>query len=45
MDISIFHEKEQKPGNKDLVSALGNTFAFWNELRDFVFEKYPKASE
>jgi uncharacterized protein DUF3788 len=41
-DISIFPDKETKPGDKDLATALGPTFSVWTQIQDFVLEKYPK---
>jgi hypothetical protein len=45
MDISIFSEKEKIPTNADLKLALNSNYDLWIEIRDFVFEKYPKATE
>jgi hypothetical protein len=45
MDTSIFPNKEEKPNNENLKSALGKTFELWLKLRDIVFEKYPDATE
>ncbi len=36
MDISIFPEKDRKPGEHDLAAALGETYAHWCFLRDHV---------
>jgi len=32
------------PDEKDLKIALGETYAFWKEIMDFVVLKYPKAA-
>ena len=33
------------PETADLEIPLGNTYPIWNEIRDFVLEKYPSAIE
>lgn len=33
------------PVSTDLIVPLGKLFGVWNEIRDFVFEKYPTAVE
>ena len=45
MEISIFTDKSRVPANDDLVTSLGNTFSYWMALKDFAYEKYPKAIE
>lgn len=45
MDTSIFMNLEVTPVNDDLIEPLGETFPVWLEIRDFVFQKYPKAIE
>ena len=42
-DLSIFQDKAIVPTDKDLAGKLGLTFDLWIQLKDFVFEKYPKA--
>ena len=42
-DLSIFQDKAIVPMDKDLAGKLGLTFDLWIQLKDFVFEKYPKA--
>jgi hypothetical protein len=42
MDISIFTDKAKTPTEKDLDSALGNTFKFWVEIRENVLSKAPQ---
>ncbi len=42
-DLSIFQDKTIVPTDKDLASRLGTTFNLWIQIKDFVFEKYPKA--
>jgi hypothetical protein len=45
MSKSIFIDKNKTPNNDDLKIAFGNTFQFWNLLKDFVYSKYPTAIE
>lgn len=45
MDTSVFMDLNKMPQTADLKSPLGKTFNLWMEIRDFVFEKYPKAVE
>lgn len=45
MDTSIFMDKALIPNKSNLKEALGNTFNLWMNLRDYVFDKYPKAFE
>jgi hypothetical protein len=44
MDQSIFMNKAIIPNDKDLQIELGETYAFWKEIMDFVVLKYPKAA-
>jgi hypothetical protein len=41
-DLSIFQDKLTKPTDKDLVDKLDSTYHLWNQLYDFVIDKYPK---
>lgn len=45
MDSSIFMDKTLKPDNAELQKALGIKYYLWMDIRDYVFEKYPKAVE
>ena len=45
MDKSIFMDLTKMPVSSDLEIPLGNTYSFWKEICDFVFEKYPAAIE
>lgn len=45
MDISIFPEKLIIPTSSDLESVLNDQYELWMQIREFVFEKYPKAVE
>lgn len=42
-DLSIFQDKAIVPTDRDLADKLGSTYNFWIQIKDFVFEKYPKA--
>ncbi|MGC9344338.1 MAG: DUF3788 domain-containing protein [Bacteroidales bacterium] len=44
-DISIFTDKEIKPSEESLKTALNSSFIFWEEIRQLVFSKYPGAVE
>ncbi len=45
MDSSIFMDKALKPDSTELQKALGIKYYLWMDIRDYVFEKYPKATE
>jgi hypothetical protein len=45
MDTSIFSSKEIVPDDNMLSDALGDLYAVWMEIRDYVFQVYPKATE
>lgn len=45
MDSSIFMNKAVKPDNAELQKTLGIKYYLWMDIRDYVFEKYPKAVE
>ncbi|MDX2443351.1 MAG: DUF3788 domain-containing protein [Bacteroidales bacterium] len=45
MDISIFTDKARIPINDDLSEPLGETFSYWMSLREYVYQKYPTATE
>ncbi len=40
-DLSVFADKAFLPGDKDLAVRLGETYNLWNQLADYVMEKYP----
>ena len=40
-DLSIFADKAVQPSEIDLADKLGDTLPLWNQLADFVIEKYP----
>ena len=43
MDQSIFMNKARIPSEADLISSLGKSAGFWNEISEFVLLNYPKA--
>lgn len=43
MDISIFPEKSNKPGDAGLAEALGKTFTYWKAIEEYVLSKMPAA--
>jgi hypothetical protein len=45
MDISIFTDKTQTPDEEEVQEHLKESYKYWNELREFVLEKYPNAIE
>lgn len=45
MDLSVFTEKESIPTKEALQSFLGEKITWWEEIRNYAFEKYPKAFE
>jgi len=44
-NTSIFMDKAKMPETKELAHHLNDTFKYWLAIRDFVFQKYPKAFE
>jgi hypothetical protein len=45
METSIFMDLNNVPQNEDLREPLRDAYPLWMEIRDYVFEKYPKAVE
>lgn len=45
MDISIFTDKNMIPDDNNLVEALGDSYVLWQSIKDYVYLKYPNASE
>lgn len=45
METSIFMDLTKTPNASDLEVPLRKTLNVWNEIREFVFEKYPAAIE
>ena len=43
MDISIFTDKTNKPGDKELATVLGKTYDLWQDIIHVVYLKYPNA--
>ncbi|MDP4261170.1 MAG: DUF3788 domain-containing protein [Bacteroidota bacterium] len=44
MDKSVFTNKAKAPTEKDLVNALGNAYLLWQDIFNFVYLKYPAAT-
>jgi hypothetical protein len=42
---NIANDKTRIPEEVDLMDSLGNTYPFWNTIKDFVRLKYPEARE
>ena len=45
MDISIFTNKLIVPENSDLMQVLGTSYKLWEDIKKYVYEKYPAAFE
>lgn len=45
MDTSIFTDKTEIPDDFLLSAALGDLFGVWMNIREYVFDVYPKATE
>lgn len=45
MDISIFTNKLIVPENGDLMQVLGTSYKLWEDIKKYVYEKYPAAFE
>ena len=45
MDISIFTEKEVIPDEVALQTALGEKYVLWQAIKEYVYSKYPNATE
>ncbi len=45
MDISIFTDKSIVPENDDLIMVLGSNYKLWEDIKKYVYEKYPAAVE
>lgn len=45
MALSCFTDSSVTPDNKALAAALSSSFSWWNEIKDFVFQQYPRAVE
>ena len=41
--ISIFTDKTHQPDQHEVRMALADNYQFWEELKQFVIEKYPDA--
>lgn len=45
METSIFTDKTKTPDDLMLREALGTMYEAWMEIRDYVFQMYPDATE
>jgi len=45
MSLSIFMDKNQVPTNETLQNILGDCFHLWTDIRNYIFKKYPNATE
>ena len=45
MDNNIFTDKKDIPNDKKLAESLGNVYQLWNEIKDYAYLKYPKATD
>lgn len=44
MDKSIFTDKNNTPNDSDLANALGPCYDLWQNMKEYVLLKYPKAT-
>ena len=42
---SIYTDKNKLPNDNDLKESLGDTYQFWQLIKDYVIWKYPKGFE
>jgi hypothetical protein len=45
METIVFMDKAHSPTKQDLHSAIATTYSIWEQLRNYVLVKYPKATE
>ena len=45
MEHSVFMDRDNKPTEEDLKTALGNSHALWAEIREHVMQRYPGGKE
>lgn len=45
MDTSIFMDKAVLPDEEALRAAIESTLPLWQEIKEYVYAKYPKATE
>ena len=43
--VSVFMDQDEMPNAPGLEFHLGKTFVHWQQLRDYVYEKYPRAED
>ena len=45
MALSIFDDKSLIPGKNDLSRVLADKYVLWNNIKSFVYEKFPAIAE
>lgn len=45
MEINPFPHKNQKPTENEIKLTVGENYRLWNEIREFVYQQYPDATE
>jgi len=45
MEANPFPDKNHKPTENELKLTVEECYHFWNEIREFVFQQYPDATE
>lgn len=40
MDLIVFSNKTKSPTDEELTAALGETFVFWNELKNIICHRF-----
>lgn len=45
MDVSIFPDESDRPGDSELAGALGKTFQYWKAIEEYVLSKMPAAKK
>jgi hypothetical protein len=45
MALSIFDDKSLIPSNDDLSKALKDKYELWNDIKSFLYVKFPEVSE
>jgi hypothetical protein len=45
MALSIFEDKSVRPDDQMLAEALQASYKWWQEIKEFVIQQYPQASE
>ena len=45
MALSIFEDKTHVPEPEELKTVLGDSYDWWREIHNYVYQKYPEAAE